>query len=66
MTRKTEDQSQTKAAPEELSAEDLEQAQGGIGMLLPAVQKVRDAAVRTTTSSITGGTGNIVAGDGSV
>ena len=33
---------------EELTVEQAEQAQGGVAMLLPAVQKVREAAANTT------------------
>ncbi len=38
-----------------LSAEELEQVKGGL--LLPAVQKVREAAVRSTTAGSGGGAG---------
>ena len=39
------------AAAEELTDEALEDAQGGIALLLPAVQKVREAARRTTNET---------------
>ncbi|MCB2065366.1 MAG: hypothetical protein KDE15_01850 [Erythrobacter sp.] len=42
----------------ELNEAELDQANGGL--LLPAVQKVREAAARTTTSSITDGTSNTI------
>ena len=38
---------QDKTAPENLTDDDLKDAEGGIALLLPAVQKVRDAARRT-------------------
>ncbi|HVS14772.1 MAG TPA: Nif11-like leader peptide family RiPP precursor [Thermoanaerobaculia bacterium] len=41
----------------ELGEEQLERVAGGIGLLLPAVQKVRDGSVKLTTN-ITDGTSN--------
>jgi hypothetical protein len=39
---------------EELTSEQADQAQGGIGLLLPAVQKVREAAASTADTTDTG------------
>ncbi len=36
----------------ELTETELEEAKGGIGLLLPAVQKVRDAAAASTTQKV--------------
>lgn len=38
---------QNEKKPDELATEELEQVKGGIGMLVPAVQKVRNAAARS-------------------
>ena len=43
----------TSTNPEHLTDEDLTEAQGGISLLLPAVQKVREAAARSTTDTTT-------------
>ena len=37
-----------KKKPEELSEDDLSNVEGGVGLLLPAVQKAREAARKTT------------------
>lgn len=66
MTKMNATQTPGTAPATELTEEELEKAQGGIGLLLPAIQKVREAAVKTSTSGITDGSSNIVAGDGSV
>jgi hypothetical protein len=50
-----------KPAPEAIDDKDLEQASGGIGLLLPAVQKVREASATESVQP-----GQIKAGDGSV
>ncbi len=47
-------------APVELGDQALEQANGGLGLLVPAVQKVREATTRPT------GGFNVLLGDGSV
>ncbi len=51
----------------EMSEEELAHVKGGIALLLPAVQKVREAAVISTTTQKVLGDGSVrVLGDGSV
>ncbi len=56
-----EEQAVQQAQGQELAAEELEQVNGGIGMLLPAVQKVREAAQKVHPGGV-----NVLMGDGSV
>jgi hypothetical protein len=50
-----------KPAPQAIDDKDLEQTTGGISLLLPAVQKVREASATEPVQP-----GQIKAGDGSV
>jgi prepilin-type processing-associated H-X9-DG protein len=52
-------------SPEVIEDVDLDEASGG-GLLLPAVQKVRDAASTSSTASTHSGGANVSFGDGSV
>lgn len=59
----------TPKTPSTLKDDDLDQASGGIGMLLPAVQKVRQAASRSATTSDSASPTTVLqtkSGDGSV
>lgn len=57
----------TKAGAFELEEQDLENVQGGLGLLLPAVQKVREAATLTADGSVRiESADRAVLGDGSV
>jgi hypothetical protein len=53
-----------KKTPEVIEDAELDDASGGIGLLVPAVQKVREAAAKPSSSSTTSPTLNkIGAGD---
>jgi hypothetical protein len=42
-----------KKTPEVIEDADLDETSGGVGMLLPAVQKIREAAATTSTPTAT-------------
>jgi len=59
--------SKKKNAPEVIEDAELDKASGSLGgLLLPAVQKVREAAAQSPTTSTHSGGVNVALGDGSV
>ncbi len=57
----TEQKQQNEQPETELTPSELEQVNGGIALLVPAVQKVREAAQKVHPGGV-----NVLMGDGSV